>query len=225
MQKVAEFVRNCELIKGRKPAPEGTVSKNGKMVKRGGKWVPRAKGRSPAKAKPKSEASSSDQKTLTSAVNFIKGQLEESSLKAIKFQQRGSSVKITIAGRSATVRAAGKDEMSVRKDIIASLQGLVKGSQRQEKSGPVLSDNPNWAKVHPDAVEAAEWAMTQIKKRGLDVAIEPESSGKLKIKSGNKTRTVATGGLMIDVSHYKREINLAVTSLLNPKRKSSAKTR
>ena len=43
--KIAEFIENVDLIKGRRPAAEGAKSPDGKQVKRGGKWVPRKKGR------------------------------------------------------------------------------------------------------------------------------------------------------------------------------------
>ena len=160
---------------------------------------------------------------LKDKVRAAKAELAEVS-KPVKQQRK---VKPKATGRieienvdAVTGKRTGKSSMAYpsfarttqREQEEAKAKAKAKSSGAAKSKSTPLTD-AKWDKVPDYAVDAVEWALKQIDKKGLNVTIHPMDNGNFKIKSGKKTRTIETSGIR-DILNVKVDINLAVSAVL-----------
>ena len=217
MRKVAEFVRNCELIKGRKPAPEGTVSKNGKMVKRGGKWVPKAKGRS-AKSKTDKTTTSAGS-TTKAAVKGVQTQLNAASKAAFGFKFDGDRVRVLHkpTRKWKIIDGSGQSETQIRADVINSMMVML-GLKEDEAAKKIKISRANVSTLPPNAKKAFDWAVKFVSNAGYekyDLSLSVTKAGGIKVTMNGKSRTVPTKGMLSETYMFQTNIREALDALKN----------
>ena len=194
MTKISKFIQNCDLIKGRKPAAVGTLSKDGKTRKAAdGKWKP-------IKRQRRRPSDGTKGKAVDRTKEKATGRIEIENVDVVTGKRTGKS---SMAYPSFARTTQREQEEAKAK---AKSSGAAKS-----KSTPLT--DAKWDKVPDYAVDAVEWAIKQIDKKGLNVTIHPMDNGNFKIKSGKKTRTIETSGIR-DILNVKVDINLAVSAVL-----------
>ena len=209
-------MRNCELIKGRKPAPEGTVSKNGKMVKRGGKWVPRAKGRS---ATSKTTKPTSTGSTTKAAVNAVKAKLNAASKAAFGFKFDGDRVRVLLkpTRKWKIIDGSGQSETQVQAAVIDSMMVML-GLKEDAAAKKIKVSRANVSTLPPNAKKAFDWAVKFVQNAGYekyDLSLSVTKAGGIKVTMGGKSRTVPTKGMLSESYMFQTNIRESLDALKN----------